>query len=153
MSSTSACVTGFLVNMPDQTIELTTPCPATDEWPYGYMVYETASFATDAGFGEIIRTLIEKYMPLCPPSDKRLRFRPDLEFKALDDGFQVFTKFMTRTFKNDPILKELGKMIRKGTYNLEEIEEMFEWYFLPTGYLADAVQKTFDAGVLVEPFR
>jgi len=153
MSSTSACVTGFLVNMPDKTIELTTPCPATDELPYGYVVYEAASFATAAEFGEIIRTMIEKYMPLCSPPDKRLRFRPDLEFKALDDGFQVFTKFMTRTFKNDPILKELGEMISKGTYTLEKIEEMFEWYFLPTGYLADAMQKIFDAGVLDEPFR
>ena len=37
--NTIGCVTGFLFNMVDRTVQLISPCTATDEWPLGFYVY------------------------------------------------------------------------------------------------------------------
>jgi radical SAM family RiPP maturation amino acid epimerase len=146
----SACVSGFLLNMPDQTIQLITPCNPSDTWPLGYMVYEYARFTTATEYASIITGMIEKYMPLSPRPTDRIRFRPELQFDSFDNGFSVSTRFMKRTFRHDPILKELGMLIQKGDYTLQELQDMFELCFLSANSIVDAIQKMFNAGILDE---
>jgi radical SAM family RiPP maturation amino acid epimerase len=148
---TSACLSGFLVNMVNRTIKLITPCNPSEKWPFGYMVYEETSFHTACDFKDRITTMIETYMPLSPGSDNIVAFRPDLKFRTFEDGFEVSTKFMTRTFCNAPIVKEVGKIVNKGKHTLQEIVDMFEIYCLPLDYIPETIQKMLQSGILQEP--
>ena len=68
---TIACVSGFVVNLADRTVRLTTPCRAGEQWPNGEMALEPEPFSTSGEALDIIericgrmRTVPEDGLPL-----------------------------------------------------------------------------------------
>src|SRR6185437_16374682 len=57
------CVTGFLVNMCDRTVQLISPCTADDRRPVGFHVFAEARFDTPADLGAALDRMIEERMP------------------------------------------------------------------------------------------
>lgn len=60
--STIACVSGFVVNMWERSIRLTTPTYSSGENPTGELNLETASFVDGASFEAAIQGMIERHM-------------------------------------------------------------------------------------------
>jgi radical SAM family RiPP maturation amino acid epimerase len=72
IDGTSACVTGFLINLPERSAQLISPCVEPERWPLGYRVFRESRFKDDKDFlhfmrqceSEIMdRTLREYHIP------------------------------------------------------------------------------------------
>lgn len=44
IDGTSACVTGFLINLPGKTVKLISPCIEPERWPLGYRIFKESSY-------------------------------------------------------------------------------------------------------------
>jgi radical SAM family RiPP maturation amino acid epimerase len=150
IDGTTACVSGFLINMVEQSIKLVSPCRADDRWPLGYMTYDEAVFSDARDLGNIIEDMMERYMPVSFRDDDIVRFRRDLVFKELDDGFEVSTRFMKRSFQNDPHLRIIGLMIKEANKTLKEIVELSVFLGISPQYISNSIDLMFQNGVLDE---
>jgi radical SAM family RiPP maturation amino acid epimerase len=148
--ATIACASGFLINMVERRIAMVTPCPVSDAWPLGYSILGRAEFDGAMELKGRVEGMIKERMPLEFPADRVLKFRPDLEFRELDDGFEVYTKYMTRRFDGHPYLRELGTLIRKGTKTPAEVASILEFYLAPAELVQQAINLAFENGVLDE---
>lgn len=123
---TIACVTGFLFNMVERSVKLISPCKADERWPNGYKVYDEGTFTDINDLKAILERMIANHMPLSVRESDRIRFRRDLKYANLVDGFKLSTRFLTLKFRHRPLLKELGEAILKGDKTAEEIANFFE---------------------------
>ena len=57
----------------------------------------------------------------CITDDRYFKFREDIQYESLPNGFQLSTKFMTRKFNNSPKLRELGEALYAGNLMAWEI--------------------------------
>lgn len=146
--ATNACVTGFLFNMVDRSVKLISPCPASSRWPNGYRVYDEGTFTNANDLKILLEGMIDKHMPLTVRSSDRIRFRPDLKYESLPDGFQLSTRFLTRKFRNAPALKQLGEIICKGEKTAEEIANLFNILGMPSAQTFQSLNLMFNQGIL-----
>ena len=58
-----ACVSGFLINLPERSIRLITPCRATDQWPLGYRILAETTFESAADVDAFVKRCFEERMP------------------------------------------------------------------------------------------
>ncbi|VEP16333.1 conserved hypothetical protein [Hyella patelloides LEGE 07179] len=99
LSSGSITTTiGFLLNMVQRTIQLISPCIATERWKDGYRIHETRQFTDACDLKVVMEEMIDYHMPLTLPATDIVRFRPELKFEPLATGFQVGTKHKTYKF-------------------------------------------------------
>jgi radical SAM family RiPP maturation amino acid epimerase len=90
-SSTIACVSGFLVNMLDRSVELVTPCHASDRWPLGYWVLDQGTFTTVEDLGALLETMIARSARSTLRVDDPVRLRPDVRCEVHADGRLALT--------------------------------------------------------------
>lgn len=121
VSGTIACVSGFLFNMVDRSVKLISPCPADDRWPLGYRIHDEGTFSDTSDLKILLEKMIAQNMPLTVRSHDLIRFRYDLSYESLLDGFRLSTPFQTRQFRQVPYVRELGELIREGTRTAKEI--------------------------------
>ena len=53
--------------------------------------------------------------------DRYFKFREDIQYESLPNGFQLSTRFMTRKFNDSPKLRELGEALHAGNFMAWEI--------------------------------
>ncbi|MFS0519413.1 radical SAM family RiPP maturation amino acid epimerase [Nostoc sp. UIC 10607] len=148
LPGTNACVTGFLFNMVDRSVKLISPCPANNQWPNGYRVYDEGTFANVDDLRILLERMINKHMPLTLRLSDRIRFRPDFKYQSLPDGFQLSTRFLTLKFRNDPYLKQLGEIIYKGDKTVKDITYLFNVCGIPSVSVLQSLNLMFNKGVL-----
>jgi radical SAM family RiPP maturation amino acid epimerase len=148
LPGTNACLTGFLFNMIDRTVKLISPCPASDRWPNGYRVYDETTFTTVDELKAFLEKAIDTHMPLTLRASDRVRFRRDLQYEEFEDGFHVSTRFLTLKFRNDPYLKQLGKVILKGDKTVSQITSLFNVCGIPSPTTLKALNLMFERGIL-----
>lgn len=118
---TIACVSGFLINMVQQKVQLISPCKASDQWPKGYKVYDEGLFTSGENLRSIMEGMIANYMPSEIRGENKVRFRRGLGYKRLPDGFEMITEFRTEKARNPVYASMFGDMINKGSYTFDEI--------------------------------
>jgi radical SAM family RiPP maturation amino acid epimerase len=116
-----ACVSGFLVNMVDRSICLTSVCPASDRWPLGYRVHHQGSFRDASGFRAVLEDAIEEHMPERIPNDQVVRFRNDLECSIEPNGFILKSRHNAIRIKGDSFVTTLGSLIVDGDRTAHDI--------------------------------
>ena len=144
-AGTTACVTGFLLNMIDRTVKLISPCPANDRYPLGYRVYQEGTFTNVEDLRQFIEEAIEVHMPLTVQPEDRPKFRPDLHYKTFADGFQLSTRHLTLKF---PHLKQLGELIRQGEMTVAEIANLLNLWGISTAHTYRSLNLLLTKGVL-----
>lgn len=149
-----ACITGFLFSMPDRKVTLISPCPASERWPLGYVVFDEGTFADAEDLRRLLERMIASNMPLAVGEDDRVRFRPDLEYESLPKGFEVATHSSKITVENERIgsyLKNVGDMIRAGDKTAGQIG-LVEFYqsAVPIETTVGAINMFFKNGLLDE---
>ncbi|ABA20756.1 conserved hypothetical protein [Trichormus variabilis ATCC 29413] len=145
---TSSCVSGFLFNMVKRHVKLISPWNADERWPLGYRVYEEGDFENIDELKILLTGMIERHMALTIRPNDLIRFRPDLKYENLSDGFQVSTKYKKHKFGNAPFIQQLGKMIDKGDKTAAEIAASFNIYGIPSIHIFDSLNLMFREGVL-----
>jgi radical SAM family RiPP maturation amino acid epimerase len=124
---TTACVSGFLVNMVDRTVRLITPCHACDRWPLGYWVSDHGTFTDAASLSRLLDRMVADNMPLTVPRDKPVGLRRDLKFSEREDGFEVSTRYWSQLVKGNAATREMGLLLERGKHTPAEIAlELFD---------------------------
>ncbi|WDD36981.1 radical SAM family RiPP maturation amino acid epimerase (plasmid) [Nostoc sp. UHCC 0926] len=150
---TIACVTGFLFNMVDRTVKLISPCRASDRWPLGYIIFAQGSFSNIDDLRAILQRMIDEHMSPTVRDNDLICFRDELKYEKLPDGFQVSTKIMTRKFRHQNYLRELGEAIQKGDKPAAEIVGLFNLLGVPSDKTFQALNLLLASGCLNEEPR
>ncbi|MBF4692603.1 radical SAM family RiPP maturation amino acid epimerase [Fusibacter ferrireducens] len=148
---TIACVTGYLVNMSDKTIKLVSPCPPSDEYPLGYYTFAEGEFSNAVELNDFMESTMEQLMRLQVKSDELLRFRQDLNFTALHDGFHLQTPYRSHKMVGAPHLVKLGQLIFEGNSTASEVIDRLMIENLDVLAIISSIQKLYDQGLLEDP--
>lgn len=120
-SSTIACVSGFLLNMIDRSVQLITPCNASDRWPLGYWVLDRGSFASPGELRELIENMIGKNMRTGLRVGDVIRLRPDLRITAQAGGLQATSLGHEIVIRKQSDADELPALVADGTATAAQI--------------------------------
>jgi radical SAM family RiPP maturation amino acid epimerase len=145
---TAACITGFLFSLTDRNVKLISPCLPDERWPFGYRIHSEGTFSDVDDLERLIETMIADHMPLTVSSKDRLRFRPDLKYESLPDGFQLSTRLKTFKFRHTPYVQQLGEFIRQGDKTAGEIAGLLEVLGLPLANTFRYLNQLFERDLL-----
>ncbi|GAB6179493.1 radical SAM family RiPP maturation amino acid epimerase [Desulfotomaculum defluvii] len=115
-----ACVTGFLINLVRKDIKLVSPCFTSEKWPYGYRIFDQASFNTVDDFHSTILDMIDRNMPKTPPAHMPLRLRDDLVCRISGRGFDLASPNQIHHFQNKSVFKALGELLVNPTVSYQD---------------------------------
>ena len=149
VDGTIACVSGFLFNMVDSTVQLISPCTANECYPLGYIVFEKGTFSSVDDLRLLLNGMIDRHMPLSVPNDRPLQFYPDLRFTEYPDGFQLSTQWHTERFYS-PVSKRVGALIQSGVYTADAIVNQLAAEGIAASTSLDCLAQIFQQGVLDE---
>ncbi|MFM7372240.1 MAG: radical SAM family RiPP maturation amino acid epimerase, partial [Sphaerospermopsis kisseleviana] len=76
-----------------------------------------------------------------------LRFRPDLQYETLSDGFQMSNRFFKHKFRHADYMKQLGEILLPGNKTVAEILHLFNIWGIPSGQIRKSLNLMFDQGV------
>jgi radical SAM family RiPP maturation amino acid epimerase len=148
--ATIACVTGFLVNMVNRTIQLVTPTRASERWPLGYLIYDERRFESPGDFRAAIEGLIAAHMPEDLAASDRVVFREDLTYHRLPDGFELHARRERMTVRGFPGAGLLGDLIAEGNRTAGELNVALAANGEDILVMADRLHDMFAAGLLNE---
>ncbi len=152
--TTIACVSGFLFNLVERSIKLISPCPASDRWPLGYIVFEEARFADAAELKTRVDDLIARHMRPGLPERRAVAFLGDLQYETLPDGFQLRGRSGAVKWRNEALgryLQDLGELCREGRNTAEVISRVLEGrHPVPGATTAETLNSLYRLGVLDE---
>jgi len=148
--STIACVSGFLTNMVNGTIQLITPTRASDRWPLGYRIYGERRFRTVKEFRAALEDLIAAHIREEIAGDDLLAFRDDLDYQGNPEGFELRNAHCRFALGGFVGAGKLGDLIHEGHRTGNEIQAALVRAAADVFAVADALQKLYEAGLLNE---
>jgi len=130
-AGTIACVSGFLINMVTRQIRLITPCPASTKWPDGYWVLDEDHFEDASEFEQIIDRMMQEKMTQSLSARSEVRFRPDLQFEMVEEGFALRgpgarTVFRGGSLQAVRMLHQIGQRLTQGGWTAGELAVVLE---------------------------
>jgi len=148
-----ACASGFLVNLVNRTVELFSPCYASEKWPLGYRVFDRASFTDEADFTRIVTQIIRRKMFFTPAPANPLRFRDDLLYRETAGGFDLISPNQVHHFTPAQYCGSLGALIAAGKNTYHEIsEELSTVPNINPLVVSIIIQRLFEEGFLDEVY-
>jgi radical SAM family RiPP maturation amino acid epimerase len=120
-SSTIACVSGFLFNMLDRSVQLITPCNASDRWPLGYWVIAQGTFGTAEELRALLQGMVDEHMRDSLSVLDLVRLRPDVKLAVEGDVLRVLSMGLGLNFPAQPKPAELAGLIAAGGNTVEKI--------------------------------
>lgn len=149
-----ACVSGFLVNIPERYIRLITPCRATDTWPLGYRILSETTFESAADVDAFIDDCIKNRMPQCleeenpigllHPESTKVEVVEASTLAIVGGGLRI-------TMKGVDGAEDFAERLRRGTETLGQfIEGRIDAGFDATESLL-VMNRLFRTGVLRDP--
>ena len=149
-----ACVSGFLVNIPERNIRLITPCRATDQWPLGYRIINERKFESPDDVDAFIDECINQKMPqaldeddpvgLLHPESTRLEVVDGTTLVISGGGLRI-------TMKGVDGALDFTERLRRGARTLGEfIEGRMDAGYDATESLL-VMNRVFRTGVLRDP--
>ena len=109
---TISCVSGFIVNLAERTVRLSTPCRAGEEWPEGEKQKNLGGFVTAEEALKIIGHTVEKMREM-PEENISLRMQPFLRFSPEDPG--ILENPGTVWFRPDEETAALCRLLENGS--------------------------------------
>jgi len=122
--SSIACVSGFLFNMVERTVQLIAPCRASERWPLGYVVLSRGRFDDVAAVRQLLVAMIDEHMLAAVPEDVPVAFRDDLRYGREGDAFRLWNcngglRFASRA----GYMGGLGDLVAAACHRPAEIEK------------------------------
>lgn len=123
-----SCISGFLVNMCDKTVKLTTPVIASKEHPEGMVILLNEKFNTVSEYeGIITRAIAEEIKTVIEP-DEKLKIYSWFEYKSDDENVGIVAKngsgLLVKHSQFDTAYEYTYEMLKAGNYTRKEIGEM-----------------------------
>ena len=159
-NGTISCVSGFIVNMSEQSIRLTTPCPSGEAHPTGEILIAKESFSDAADFAVKLKSLIGRYMQQEHKKTEPVVLRKGITFEKTDSGLSFFgSKELRLTFPKDnsisaEVYHRLLDALQDGTLNQYEIAEgLLDKYTIPPEEAFFLLNRFIKAGLCLEPYE
>jgi len=151
-SSTIACVSGFLFNMPDRSVKLITPCNVSDRWPLGYWVLGQGSFDTPAELRELLLSIIgSAQVRTALRVDDVVRLRPDIRVEVAEGELRATSLGFTAVIREQPDADDLAALLSEGSATAAEIALRRESHAgVPLARSLAVLGELFDQGLLDE---
>lgn len=149
---TIACVCGFLVNLPEKTIQLVSPCCAGEDFPKGYRMHAQASFVDAKSYERVLLSMVKKYMPTSLGGESLIKLRKGLELEGSKESLSIVSRFKQYELKlnADTIVSVLELMKTGGRY--KDICDHAEKGGMPFLSFAALIDQFFKAGFLEDCF-
>ncbi len=146
-----ACVSGFLINLIRKDIKLVSPCYTCEKWPFGYRVFDEATFDSAEDFGAVISSMISRNMPTKPSPSMPFRLRDDLVLKPEKGGFDLVSPNQIHHFKENEVFPPLGKILAEDNLTYEQVLDKLINEHQQNPFIASAaLRNMFDQGFLDE---
>lgn len=120
-SSTIACVSGFLFNMTEKSVQLVSPCNADENWPLGYWVYERGAFETPEDLRELIDGMIERHMRPALRLSDTVRLRRDVQLSVEGGELLASSRGPALVFRGQAQPDDLAAVITEGAATVEDL--------------------------------
>jgi radical SAM family RiPP maturation amino acid epimerase len=153
VSTTIACVTGFLINMPERKVRLVSPTRASERWPDGYRVFDEGVFDTVEDFGALIDAMVDRNMAEEFSSGDLVRFRSNLDIQPTGDGFVAQTPVRRQTYAHPVFGRQLGELLGGGACTFGEIVERLGGQNAALLDIHNELQDLLDRGLLDDPSK
>ena len=117
-----ACISGTLVNMVNRTVKLISPCYTTRQYPYGYRVFDEATFDDGPeGFEAALKRIIGRSMVVRPYPEMPMRWRDDLKVVPQPDGVTLLSPTTQRDFRRGELHVRTAELIGRGDLTYEQV--------------------------------
>lgn len=146
---TIACVTGFLVNMPERTIRLITPERSSATNPDGFRILGRATFGDAASFGAALRELAEHHIFNDLGPGDILRLRPSVALDRTDDGFTLTFGRRTHTVAGG-FAPAMANILAEGGLLVRDVYDTITGHPSQIFELGNILDTLFEAGMLLE---
>ncbi|MEY2549808.1 MAG: hypothetical protein QOD64_2390 [Verrucomicrobiota bacterium] len=151
---TIACVSGFLFNMVERTVQLITPCKASNRWPNGYIIVDSGQFEDVESLAQLINRFIAENMNETIQDDMVVRPIDELKVEPAEAGFSLRGEDSVLHFRNEAApgyFQTLGDMLSKGGSKKRDLVETLEARFGVERHVSNQVlQQIYERGVLAE---
>ena len=146
-----ACVSGFLINLVQQSVKLITPCNATDRWPLGYRVLGERTFdQADDVENVLLRILDESLIEYLHPDD-RLSPYSGIVFTAPERTTLCATKYgYAFSLPNISNASHFAELLQHGDMTVSEICAERRTFDVDNVYTLIALNQLFDQGLFDE---
>lgn len=155
LQSVISC-SGFVINMVDRTIRLTTPCNVDSQHPQGEIVLAKESFVDATDVEMKLRRLIKRYMPLEFDRSKLVSFQPYCRYSKQKSGFCLESMakykwtFIDDIELNQPVYRLVGELIEEAMYTSREIATLLMDRGITPEATFACIQSLYHAGVIRE---
>jgi radical SAM family RiPP maturation amino acid epimerase len=147
-----ACVTGFLVNIIEQTVQLIAPTHATDEFPVGYITFATARWSNAEDIAGAVADAVRRGRCLHLAADHRCALAPyvTVVVEGEDAVFvgRLGTRIRATNLGSEQDMTKLMMLLRDGSLNRSMVEGGCVGN---AAWAATAIDRLWQMGVLVEP--
>lgn len=116
-----ACVSGFLVNLPERSVRMVSPCRATDQWENGYRIFGERRFDDAAGFGAAIDSLVADNVSDGPHPASPLGINESMKLAFDAQGLVIRTGAHEGRVGNFRFLPRLIEMLRAANHTETEL--------------------------------
>jgi hypothetical protein len=149
------CVTGFLVNMVERSVQLISPCTADNERPNGSIVFAEDRFNGPEELAAVLDRMIAIHMAPDVPAHHRLSFHDWLRYEEIEDGIRLAGRFKQTTEFRDParvaVWRSIGARVRQGGETAGTIvHAVATEHGVATDVPQDCLRSLLQAGVLDE---
>ena len=146
-----ACVSGFLVNLVDQSLKLIAPCDASDRWPLGYRLLGEGRFESVMEIEPLILSMLDKYINSTLIADDILVPHREIEFTCPDDSSLAITKFgYTLTLRNLSKPEEFAELLKNAPITVGDVCSERSRSGIDNVYTSITLNQLFDHGIFDE---
>ncbi len=136
--------------MVDRTIQLISPCYASEQWPYGYRVFAEEKFQDASDYRAILEHIIETQITEHLFPEMVLAFRDDLQYSSTSEGFMLLSPNKRHHLRGKTFHKQLGELIAQGDKTYREIVDILTDTEASVFDVSRIITKLFDRGLLDE---
>ena len=120
IDGTSACITGFLINLPERTVQLISPCIEPNRWPLGYRVFRESRFNDDKDLLHFMRQCESEIMDHTLQQNHIPRLRHDFRVTEDKNGKILLTSKYRKFTVPEGIATELVRAL-DGKLEIKQI--------------------------------
>ena len=127
---TIACLTGFVVNMAEHTIRLTTPVTASERYPTGEAILCRESFTDAEDLRRRMQDMIRTHMKLLIGPKEKIQLYPYFDYTVSSKCVKIMSKeyYTIRYDKPEEILgmKEILPLLKQGNMTKRELVDCLQ---------------------------
>lgn len=146
-----ACVSGFLINLVQQSLKLIAPCNASERWPLGYRVLAEKTFDGVDDIESVLLNMLDNCLSISLQAHDRLVPYDNIEFKPADSTTLCATKNGYRfSLPNISNAGHFAELLQGGGMSVAEICAARSKYEVENLYTLITLNQLYDQGLFDE---